>query len=317
MDISALKLVVQKYIELGKKKADLAAHYRVPLHTINDLLRAAALAGFLNETPYKTNFSNLWYGDNNRILFDDGKTLELESLPERVLVFSCLQAPFHHPDALAFLSAVKASYQPDFVVCAGDEADLSFLKKQYMSSDSLSPKEELRKTQEFMKSLFELFPRAICLTSNHVDARIGYSATQGNIPTVMLRTWQDIIEAPDGWTWRDYLIMRNWLFEHGHSVPKGSRASIDEDVTKRFGRAMSVMKGHFHSEFGDHIKPKLQPGGWYLRICFAGSLMDRRNVTYTRSATMNGCVMLIRGVPHPIPMILGKTGEWCGELKEW
>jgi hypothetical protein len=45
--------------------------------------------------------------------------------------------------------------------------------------------------------------------------------------------------------------------------------------------------------------------------------MNPPAVTYTRAPTMNGCVVLLRGVPHPIPMPKDKYGRWTGNLTEW
>lgn len=250
-----------------------------------------------------------------QVLHDDGRLLEYAELPEQVLVWSCTQAPYHHPDALAFLATVKASHSPGLIVCAGDEADLQFLK--YARPDSMSPGAELAEVQRFVRDLGRIFPEMVLLSSNHVDERIGYARGKGNLPAAMLRTWPDLIDAPPGWTWRDFLICRNWLFEHGHLIGKGSRGSIAEETIKRFRRPLSIMRGHHHSEFGEHIKPVWINAAQQIRLCYAGCLMDRREVGYTRAPTMLGCVMLIRGVPHPIPMITGKDERWIGKLPEW
>ncbi len=42
---------------------------------------------------------------------------------ERVLVISDLHIPYNHPDVVDFLALVKAVYDPDRVVCVGDEVD--------------------------------------------------------------------------------------------------------------------------------------------------------------------------------------------------
>ncbi len=259
-----------------------------------------------------------WYERTNRLVHDDGRTLELEYLPETVLHYSCTQAPFHHPDALGFLAAVRDSYQPELVVCHGDEADLQFLKKAFMGADSPGPALELERTKTFMAALAKVFPRQLLLTSNHIQSRIRYAQAQGNIPKIMMRDWRDIIEAPSEWEWRDYVVARNWLFEHGHDTSKGSRGSHTEDVVKRFGRPLSIIKGHIHSELGDHIKPIWSTGmERQLRIVFTGCLMDRHQVSYTRAPTVNGCVVMVRGVPHPIPMPKDKRDRWTGSLPTW
>jgi hypothetical protein len=240
--------------------------------------------------------------------------LELERLPDVVLCFGDTQAPLHHPDALAFIEAVINYYKPTFTVFMGDELDLTSLKKHMLSADSPGPEEEIKTGIEFMRGVFDLVPQAVCLTSNHVAARIGYAQAQGNIPTMMLKTWPEVLGAPQGWVWRDYLVMGNYVFEHGHLISKGARASIQEDVVMRFGRTMSVVRGHHHGNLGDHIKPIWVQGHWQQRIVYTGCLMDKRKVGYSRAALALGCVVIVKGVPHAVPMIVDRHGKWIGKL---
>lgn len=258
-----------------------------------------------------------WYARRNFVLHDDASTLELQELPASVLVFSCTQAPFQHPDALEFLETVRDAFLPDLTICGGDELDLQYLKKAFMSADSDGPLRELEQGKYFVSHLGRIFPRLILLTSNHVKLRIRYAQAQGNIPSAMMRDWRDVIEAPRDWTWRDYVIARNWLFEHGHDIDKGSRGSIQEQTVKRFGRPLSIIRGHIHSELGDHIKPIWVTRDQQIRLVYVSCLMDGRKVNYTRAPTVNGCVAILRGVPHPIPMVTNKRGRWVGRLSDW
>jgi hypothetical protein len=261
--------------------------------------------------------SKSWWERENRVIFDDGKLLELELLPERILHFSCTQAPFHHLDAIPFLRAVKDSYCPDLVVMHGDEADLQFLKKAFMGPESPGPLRELEETTAFMAELGAVFPEMLLLSSNHVDGRIRYAKAQSNIPTIMLRPWRDLIEAPRGWEWRKYVVCRNWWWEHGDDVAKGNRGSIVEYTAGKFGRPLSVMKGHVHSEHGDFIRPVWVSATQQLRLVFTGCLMGEEHATYTKGVTRNGCVVMLRGAPLAIPMPKDKRGRWTGELAQW
>lgn len=256
----------------------------------------------------------VWWDRGNKILHDDGTRMDLEFMPDTVMLFGDMQAPLHHEDSVAFLAAVKARYEPDFCVCMGDEADLTFLKKHMLGADSFGPTHELDAAKEYMREIFKLFPRAICLTSNHVQQRIGYAQAQANFPTPFIRQWAEVVGAPNTWIWRDYLIMGNNLFEHGHLINKGARGSIQQQTVQRFGRTLSVYRGHHHSELGDHMKPIWVEGGWQQRIVFTGCLMDPRKVSYSRGAIANGCVVIVKGTPHAIPMMLNKSGRWIGKL---
>jgi len=106
----------------------------------------------------------------------------------------------------------------------------------------------------------------------------------------------------------------HFVFEHGHKIGKGSRASILEEVTKRFNEHLSVVRGHHHSEMGDHIKPIWMPGGWQQRVVFTGCLMDRDYASYTRAGLAIGCVVIKHGVPIPIPMVRDRENRWVGTL---
>lgn len=309
-------------------KAAAARAMNIPVSTLKSRLSRAPTSGrvvpirqqAVQREPRRAHRSE-WYASGNRIIHDGpgggGNLLELERLPENVLIFSCTQAPFHHPDAAAFLAMVKAAYNPDLTVCAGDELDLQCLKKAFMGADSPGPLAELEQGKRFIATLARVFPRLILLTSNHVKSRIKFAQAQGNIPSPMLRDWREVIDAPIDWVWRDYLIMRNWLIEHGHDISRGSRGTLTEQTTLRFGRPLSIVRGHIHSEHGDFIKPIWVTREQQIRLVYASCLMDPSKVSYTRSPTVLGCVVLVRGVPHPVPLIVDRQGRWVGRLVEW
>lgn len=255
-----------------------------------------------------------WY--RYGVQHDDGAKLILERLPDTILCFGDMQAPAHHPDTLTFLSAIIARYKPDAFVCMGDEADLTGFKKHFMTAESLGPAQELKEAISFMHELFKIVPEAICLTSNHVADRLAYAQGQGNIPNIMMRRWAEVIDAPKGWVWRDYVIWGRWLLEHGHKIAKGSRPNLLESAAKRFNRHLSIMRGHHHSELGEHIKPVWMPERWQARQAFTGCLMDYRKAGYTRDACMVGCVVLVKGVPHPLVMDVDESNRFTGRLIE-
>lgn len=247
---------------------------------------------------------------------DDGKMMEWKRLPETILLFGDMQIPKHHNDYLQFLSMVKARYNPDAVICMGDEADLTSFKKHFLSVGDKGPTQELEDVISELQEVFKLFPHVVCLTSNHVAQRISYAQAQGNIPNAMMRLWADVIGAPKGWIWRDYLIAKNWLFEHGHLINKGARGSIQEQTVLRFNRPLSIARGHHHSELGAHIKPVWVEGGWQQHMIYTGCLMDSVKAGYSRAACVTGCVVIEKGVPHPVRMMLDKSGRWVGSLME-
>jgi hypothetical protein len=255
-----------------------------------------------------------WY--RYGVQHDDGHKIIMSKMPDKILCFGDMQANFQHQDTIPFLCAVIARHKPDAFVMMGDEADLTGLKKHFMNAESLGPAQELEQAIDFMQEVFKIVPEAIALTSNHIHDRLSYAQGQGNIPNIMMRKWADIIGAPKGWIWRDYIIWDKWLFEHGQKIAKGSRPNLLEGVAKRFNRHLSIMRGHHHSELGEHIKPVWMPEYWQARQCFTGCLMDYRKAGYSRDAVMVGCVVLDKGVPHPIPMPVDEGNRWVGKLVE-
>jgi len=249
------------------------------------------------------------------VLFDDGDTLELERLPETVLHWSCSQSPFEHPDSLAFLSTVAASYKPDLVVMHGDEADLEFAK--FQKADSMSPIAELEHVKRFVRDVAKIFPCMLLLTSNHIHSRLKGAQAKANIPTMMMKDWPSLIEAPPDWTWRSYIIARNWLWEHGHDISRGARGSIIEETINRFGRPLSIMRGHHHGLHGDFMRPIWVSPTQQVRMFYVGCLMAKRHVSYTRAPLINGAAITYRGHPLAIPMEKDRHDRWTGRLAEW
>ena len=257
-----------------------------------------------------------WWSKWN-VTHDDGRLLALDKLPEKVLLFSCSQAPFHHQSTIPFLSMVIADTKPDMIVMAGDLVDFKFMKKRFMGPDDLSPTQELERAVDFCQQLFRVIPEAICLTSNHAEGRLGHAAREGNLPSAFLRRWQDVVGMPNGWVTREYLIMRNWLAEHGDGVSKGARSSIREEAVRRFGRPLSIIRGHRHGLFGEVMVPEWETRTQQRRLCYLGCTMDASQVEYTKAGLWNGCVLLYRGVPVPIPMERDGANRWTGRLAEW
>ena len=60
-----------------------------------------------------------------------------------VLVISDLHIPYHHPDAFAFLKALKTKYKFDHIVNIGDELDQHAISMHEHNPDLYSAGHEL------------------------------------------------------------------------------------------------------------------------------------------------------------------------------
>ena len=85
----------------------------------------------------------------------------------RILVISDTHAPFHHPDAIKFLSAIKDKYNPDRVVHIGDEIDNHAMSYHDTDPDTFSAGEELKRAREVIWQIEEIYPKVDVIESNH------------------------------------------------------------------------------------------------------------------------------------------------------
>lgn len=124
-----------------------------------------------------------------------------------VIAFGCPHAPYHHIDALDFLSDQRKQFKPTEAVCLGDEVDLYRLSRHDPDPDAPDVVRELKKARRFIADLGKLFPVLKLCHSNHV--RRLYSTARGaGLPLSVLKSWKSIIEAPTGWSWR-----RQWKID--------------------------------------------------------------------------------------------------------
>ena len=102
--------------------------------------------------------------------------------------------------------------------------------------------------------------------------RWAIKAAESGIPSLMIKTYQSIINAPTGWRWRDDWIVNSkkpFRVVHGmgYSGQKGHRfAAIDAHI--------STVIGHLHSHGGiDIICNSHTPGDW-IWAANAGCLIN-------------------------------------------
>lgn len=238
------------------------------------------------------------------------------TIPEAVtLVIPDIQAPAQHPDALAFLCALRDKYKPVNIVCIGDELDLNWLSEFAKLPEVDQPHSEFAAAQSFLRALFSEFPEAVSCTSNHVHGRFDKARTRGRIPPGFLRPIEDLIDAPVGWSWHSSIRMGDILFRHGHRDIMNLKRLILEEIPAETGRHMSIVLGHFHSRFGQ-ATPDLKVGQKLYWGAFTGCLIDPRHpfFGYSKGYERLGTLVIMHGRAIPVPMALDEHGRWTGEL---
>lgn len=227
-----------------------------------------------------------------------------------ILVISDLHCPYQHPDAVRFLTACKAKYRPDTVVCIGDEADFHALSYHESNPDLLAAGDELQKAIEALIPIYKLFPKCTVIESNH-GSMVLRKALTGGIPSKAIRSYNEVLDAPKGWRWVDDLILQTELgpvyFCHGKTTTPGKLASL-------YG--MSTVQGHYHE------KAQLNYTSTPERLMFdlhTGCLANDKSLAlqYNKINSKRPIVsiaVIVNGVPQIVPMVLHRNHRWTGKL---
>jgi hypothetical protein len=218
--------------------------------------------------------------------------------------------PYAHPDTLKFLKAVKQKFKPDNVVCIGDEIDYHALSYHESEPDLPSAGDELTKAIEAMKEIYKLFPECTVVESNHGSMVLRKARTAG-MPSRVLKSYNDILEAPKGWKWVFDTKVKTPLglvyFCHGKTGTPGRLAA-------QYG--MSTVQGHYHEKA--QITYISTPEK-LMFDCHTGCLANDKSLAlgYNKinpKRPIVSLVVIINGIPQIIPMVLNGSGRWIGQL---
>ena len=227
-----------------------------------------------------------------------------------VLAIPDLHIPFEHTDALKFLAAVKRKYKPTIIVNMGDIEDWHSISMHDHDPDGMSPGDELKALRLKIKPLFKMFPKMLVCTSNHGSLPLRRAYKFG-LPSELIKSYKDIINAPKGWDIADSWEIDNVIYEHGEGF-SGAAAAINSAK----GNMQSTVIGHIHAFAGIQFSANSK----HLIFGFnTGCLIDRHKYAFAygkkmKSKPILGCGVIIHGIPVFIPMILDKNGRWNRKL---
>lgn len=230
----------------------------------------------------------------------------------RVLVISDLHAPYYHRDTIAFLTAIKELFTPDKIVLTGDEIDGHCISFHDSDPDlPFSPSSELEKAIEHLKPIYDLFPKAEILESNH-GSLVYRRGKHGGIPRSVFKDYREILDAPRGWNWHSELTIklsdgRDCYFHHGKSS-NGLRLSQS--------MGMNVVQGHHHSVFDIQYHANPKDIFWSMIV---GCLIDDKSLAFSYNKLQMkrpiiGCGIILDGQPKLLPMILNSDGRWIRRI---
>lgn len=235
----------------------------------------------------------------------------MKAKDRRILVISDLHVPYHHPDAFAFLKALKKQFKPTRIINIGDEIDNHGISFHDSDPDLLSPGDELLESIYYIGQLEKIFPEMDLVHSNHgsLSYRRGKA---GGIPRHFLKDYADVLEVGPGWQWHEEILVKvhprqEILFRHQFAA----------DISKDVGRlGCSLVQGHHHSRFEIMYNSSPRSLNWGMTV---GCLIDAKSMAfeYNKLQTKRpilGVGVIEDGLPKLVPMILNGRGRWVGKI---
>ena len=227
------------------------------------------------------------------------------------MVISDLHIPYHHPDSIRFLKAIKEYYNPTLIFNSGDEADFHGLSYHEKEQTLDTQHQETLKARKVFKELEELFPEMTLVHSNHGSMLYRRSKTHG-IPNYMLKDYNEVIGVGKGW---------KWYADYKHTMNNGQTVFMTHGMKKN-GLAlakemgMCVIQGHYHTCFEIGYTSNPMNLNWSMMV---GCLIDDNSRAYAYNKVNSarvilGCGIIINGQPKLLPMVLERGGRWNGRI---
>jgi len=230
-----------------------------------------------------------------------------------ILCISDMHIPYHHPDSMEFLAALKEIYEPELVVNMGDLVDFHAISFHDSDPDLDSAGAELERAQEYCQVLEEGFPDMVVIGSNHGDLPLRKFLAHG-LPRRMLRPYNDIFGVGEGWKFVDDFTIETHskhlpdiYFTHG--IKKNGLQLAQQ-------RGQRVVQGHYHTDL--YVKYAGNPNSliWAMGT---GCLVDNKSLAFEYGKLnlhrpIIGTGVIERGIPTAVPMILDKQGRWIGDV---
>lgn len=171
------------------------------------------------------------------------------------MILSDLHEPFSVNGGVAFCKAVQKEFKipPWHVYASGDETDHYFGSRYEKDPDGwYTANSELKATCEKLRAWYRAFPMLKLAISNH-GLRWAKRAYEAEIPSQMLKPYQELIEAPVGWQWKyEWRVKTAKPFRLIHGMGYSGQQG---HVNAAIDGGESTVIGHLHSFGGaTHIR---------------------------------------------------------------
>jgi len=231
-----------------------------------------------------------------------------------VLVIGDTHSPYHHPDALAFLKAIKKKYKPDRTIHIGDELDFHFWSYHEADPDLMWAWDELKEWRKFLHKLEKIFPTMDLLESNHGSMAWRKAKTAG-LSKEVLKSYRDVIFPEWLWEWWNWhpsldVTLSNW--ENCHFCHQ-AEANI---VNHAWHYWTSMVAWHRHSKADIwYCSSPYSLRFWMHVWC----LIDWKSLAFAynklqKKRPILSVGLIINGVPMLQPMFLDKDWNWIWKL---
>lgn len=178
---------------------------------------------------------------------------------ENYLIISDLQIPFEARNALDFCKRVQKEFKikESNVLCVGDEVDQYFGSLYAKDPDARhSATSEIADTIKTIARWGKAFPKMLIAESNH-GQRWAKRAASAEIPSIMMRKYQEVIQAPPGWKWkRSWMVKASkkpFLLTHGMGY-----SGVNAHRQMALNNGVSTVHGHLTHAGIAHIKTEHQ-----------------------------------------------------------
>jgi len=162
----------------------------------------------------------------------------------RTLVIGDIHFPFEHPNYLKFLIDTAIHHKCEKIVSIGDIIDNHALSFHESETCAMSPIEEFSMTLSKIKPWYEAFPVVTITQGNH-DAIPERLLKKIAMPSMRLRTDEEMYNMPKGWQFVPELFYNNVLFQHG--TGSNGKYGAANSASKW---SCSFVQGHVHSGAG-------------------------------------------------------------------
>lgn len=156
---------------------------------------------------------------------------------DNVLVIADMHLPHTHKDYLEFCKEQQIKYDCGTVVFIGDLADFHYTSYHPIEPGAYGCDTEYEKMLHELKKWQQAFPVAKITYGNH-DLYPIKKAKLNGMSVQMLKTWNQLFDAPKTWVFNEKFIINNVLYKHGK-----------QDAMKHMLLSrMSLVQGHLHSQ---------------------------------------------------------------------